>query len=486
MKVSFHTLGCKTNAYETQAVREQFQAAGYEIREFSDPCDVYVINTCAVTGEAARKSRQMTGRCKRKNPDALVVVTGCYAQEAGAELLTETMADLVVGNGEKTRIVSLVDQMIAAGRLSERPELLPETAGISDKRTEQVPAQTGSPAEHIYIKALERCREYERQNITAGQEGHVRAYVKIQDGCDRFCSYCLIPYLRGRSRSRSIEDILQEATALTGAGYKEIVLTGIDISSFRDESCRKDVTVQAADGGSTGTGSQTDLAELIEQLGAVEGIERIRLGSLEAGIVSDDLIRRLSSVPAFCPHFHLSLQSGSDTVLKRMNRHYTAEEYADAVGIIRTYFPEAGITTDIITGFPGETEEEFEETVRFAERIGFSRLHVFPYSRRKGTRADRLPEQLPRAVKEERAGRLIRTGEALREAYESRLIGRCCRILAEECIPVDGQMYLAGYTPEYVRILIPAGDKAKQPGRMAEAVPKGFRNGILIAENSDF
>lgn len=444
MKVSFHTLGCKTNAYETQAVREQFQAAGYEIGEFSDPCDVYVINTCAVTGEAARKSRQMTGRCKRKNPDALVVVTGCYAQEAGAELLTETMADLVVGNGEKSRIVLLVSQMIGA------------------RQPENAPEQHDLPEERIYIKPLEHCREYERQSITAGQDGHVRAYVKIQDGCDRFCSYCLIPYLRGRSSSRRIEDILQEAGALACAGYKEIVLTGIDISSF------------------------PDLAELIEQIGAVEGIERIRLGSLEAGIVSDDLIRRLSSVPAFCPHFHLSLQSGSDTVLKRMNRHYTAEEYADAVGIIRTYFPEAGITTDIITGFPGETEEEFEETVRFAERIGFSRLHVFPYSRRKGTRADRLPEQLPRAVKEERAGRLIRTGEALREAYESRLIGRCCRILAEECIPVDGQMYLAGYTPEYVRILIPAGDEAKQPGRMAEAVPKGFRNGILIAENSDF
>ena len=436
MKVSFHTLGCKTNAYETQAIREQFLTAGYELGEFSEPCDVYVINTCAVTAEAARKSRQMTGRCKRKNPQALVVVTGCYAQEAGEELLRETMADLVVGNSEKNRILPLV-QDLAKGR--------------------------------TVVKDLSGCREYEKQSITLGQEDHVRAYVKIQDGCDRFCSYCLIPFLRGRSRSRDREDILQEVRDLAASGCQEIVLTGIDISSFR-----------------TGGEKGEDLVCLLEKLDRISGVERIRLGSLEEGIISKPFLERLVSVASFCPQFHLSLQSGSNTVLKRMNRHYTAQEFYQAVEMIRERFPNAGITTDIITGFPGETEEEFEETMAFARKTGFSRLHVFPYSRREGTRADQMPGQLTRAVREERAARLIRLGEQLREQYECRLIGKTCHILAEECVRTENGLFLAGYTPEYVRILLPVRTQPEKQetllNRIIPVVPKVFQDGCLIAE----
>ncbi|MBR3401306.1 MAG: tRNA (N(6)-L-threonylcarbamoyladenosine(37)-C(2))-methylthiotransferase MtaB [Parasporobacterium sp.] len=436
MKVSFHTLGCKTNAYETQAIREQFLTAGYELGEFSEPCDVYVINTCAVTAEAARKSRQMTGRCKRKNPQALVVVTGCYAQEAGEELLRETMADLVVGNSEKNRILPLV-QDLAKGC--------------------------------TVVKDLSGCREYEKQSITLGQEDHVRAYVKIQDGCDRFCSYCLIPFLRGRSRSRDREDILQEVRDLAASGCQEIVLTGIDISSFR-----------------TGGEKGEDLVCLLEKLDRISGVERIRLGSLEEGIISKPFLERLVSVASFCPQFHLSLQSGSNTVLKRMNRHYTAQEFYQAVEMIRERFPNAGITTDIITGFPGETEEEFEETMAFARKTGFSRLHVFPYSRREGTRADQMPGQLTRAVREERAARLIRLGEQLREQYECRLIGKTCHILAEECVRTENGLFLAGYTPEYVRILLPVRTQPEKQetllNRIIPVVPKVFQDGCLIAE----
>lgn len=445
MKVSFHTLGCKTNAYETQAIREQMEEAGWEIGEFSDPCDVYVINTCAVTREAARKSRQMTGRCKRQNPDALVVVTGCYAQEAGEELLSETGADLVVGNGEKTRILPMI--------LS----CFPGPDASSD---------------HLCLRDLSRCREYESQSITR-QAGHVRVYVKIQDGCDRFCSYCIIPYLRGRSRSRDPEAILQEVTRLAENGCREIVLTGIDISSYSFSE------------------KEISLGRLISRIGQVPGIERIRLGSLEVGIVTREFLDTVQKVQSFCPQFHLSLQSGCDSVLKRMNRHYTTQQYKEAVDLIREYYPDAGITTDIITGFPGETEEEFETTVRFAQEIRFSRIHVFPYSRRPGTRADRLADQLSHAVKDERARRLIAAAQKLQQEYEQTWIGKPCEILVEEAFCVASEIaqyekeavFLAGYTPEYVRITAETDMDLRKAqefiGRIVCVLPEQFRDGNL-------
>ena len=447
MRVGFHTLGCKTNAYETQAIREQMEQAGWEEGSFSEPCDVYVINTCAVTKEASRKSRQMIGRCRRLNQNALVVVTGCYAQEEGERLLSDTDADILVGNSEKNQILPLIQRC-----LKEREE----------GRTE---------SKKTVMKDLTHCREFEDQSISS-QKGHTRVYVKIQDGCDRFCSYCLIPYLRGRSRSRKPQDILREVRALAEEGCAEVVLTGIDISSFA-----------------------YDLTELICKIADIPGILRIRLGSLEEGIISRPFLERLCQVPSFCPQFHLSLQSGSDSVLARMNRHYQTRQYEDAVALIRKYYPEAGITTDLIAGFPSETEEEFQETLDFVQRIGFSRIHAFPFSVREGTRAEKMPGQLSKTVKEERTRMLIAAGAGLQEAYESRLIGTRCEILAEECISLtddqgQARTFLAGYTPEYVRILASAGtDHAKaekEVGRLVYVRPTGFgKERILLASRAD-
>lgn len=447
MRVGFHTLGCKTNAYETQAIREQMEQAGWEEGPFSQPCDVYVINTCAVTKEASRKSRQMIGRCRRQNPEALVVVTGCYAQEEGERLLPETGADILVGNSEKNQILPLILRCLEE-RKNGRPE-----------------------SRQAIVKDLMHCREFEEQSIS-GQKGHTRVYVKIQDGCDRFCSYCLIPYLRGRSRSREPQEVIREVRTLADKGCSEVVLTGIDISSY-----------------------DSDLPELIQRIGDVPGIVRIRLGSLESGIVGRPLLERLCQVPAFCPQFHLSLQSGSDGVLARMNRHYKTGEYEDAVAMIREFYPNAGITTDLIAGFPGETEEEFQETLEFIQRIRFSRIHAFPFSVREGTRAETMAGQLPKAVKEERTRILIAAGARLQEDYESRLIGTECEILAEECIEQTDdrgqtEVFVAGYTPEYVRILASAGTSLSEAeeciGRLMRVKPSGFgKERILLARSAD-
>jgi len=447
MRVGFHTLGCKTNAYETQAIREQMERAGWEERPFSQPCDVYVINTCAVTKEASRKSRQMIGRCRRQNPDALVAVTGCYAQEEGERLLFETGADILVGNSEKNQILPLILRCL-------------EERGNGRAESKQA-----------VVKDLMHCREFEEQNIS-GQKGHTRVYVKIQDGCDRFCSYCLIPYLRGRSRSRELQEILREVEALAGKGCSEVVLTGIDISSY-----------------------DSDLSDLIRRIGDVPGIMRIRLGSLESGIIQRGFLEKLFQVPAFCPQFHLSLQSGSDGVLARMNRHYKTAEYEEAVNMIREFYPNAGITTDLIAGFPGETEEEFRETLEFIQKIRFSRIHAFPFSVREGTRAEHMAGQLPKSVKEERTRILITAGAGLQQAYESRLIGTECEILAEECIAQKDdrgreELFAAGYTPEYVRILAPAGNSRSEAetciGRLLRVKPSGFgKERILLASSLD-
>ena len=465
MRAAFHTLGCKTNAYETQAIQEQFEAAGYEIADFAEECDVYVVNTCAVTHEAARKSRQMTGRCKKNNPDALIVMTGCYAQEAAQKIVEDGLADIVVGNSEKSKIISIV-----SNKIKEKGQ-----SGASQNASDFSTDESG-----ILVDDLTHCTTYENQNITS-QGSHVRAYVKIQDGCNRFCSYCLIPFLRGRSRSRYLSEIIDEVKTLAAAGYQEIVLTGIDISSFE---------IHEADEDAIGlkTSDEPAMYILMKKISEIPGIRRIRLGSLEAGIASEEMIEKLSSIKQFCPQFHLSLQSGCDSVLKRMNRHYTTEEFVGCVETIRRYFPAAGITTDVITGFPGETDEEFAQTVEYVKKIAFSRMHVFPYSRRKKTRADQLPDQLPKAVKEARARELIAVGEELRKEYESRLIGCKCEILVEEIIEdsATGRAYFAGYTPEYVRILADADIYGRnvEPlnqmvNQMLTVVPTEFADDIL-------
>lgn len=411
MKAAFHTLGCKTNAYETQAIREQFEQNGFQIVNFSEPADVYVVNTCSVTAVAAQKSRQMLHRCKKLSPECLVVACGCYAQEAAEKLLEDQYVDLVVGNNEKSGIAALV------------------LKSLKEK------------AAPLILNDLSGCREYETQTITnAGS--HVRAYVKIQDGCDRFCSYCIIPYLRGRSRSREPEEILSEIRTLTDNGIREIVLTGIDISDFRTEAKGKD--------------AGNALAELLLSIEEIEGVQRIRLGSLEAGILTEPFIRLVQKSRKLCPHFHLSLQSGCDETLKRMNRHYITDEFADVVRSLRQAFPDPAITTDLIAGFPGETEEEFQQTRDFVRQIRFAQMHVFPYSRRKGTRADRMEGQLTGAEKAKRAAELIAIGKELQTAYMKRFLGKPVLLLPEEAVQIHGENYLIGFTPEYIRAVVPA------------------------------
>lgn len=423
MKAAFHTLGCKTNAYETQAVREQFEQRGFQIVDFSEPADVYVVNTCSVTAVAAQKSRQMLHRCKKLSPECLVVACGCYAQEAAEKLLEDQYVDLVVGNNEKSRIAALV------------LEILQEKAGTL------VPDALQAKPAPLVLDDLSGCKEYETQTITnAGS--HVRAYVKIQDGCDRFCSYCIIPYLRGRSRSRAPEEILSEVRTLTGNGIQEIVLTGIDISDFHTDANRKDAGIA--------------LADLLLSIEEIEGVQRIRLGSLEAGILTEPFIQAVQKSRKLCPHFHLSLQSGCDETLKRMNRHYTTAEFADVVRSLRQAFPDPAVTTDLIAGFPGETEEEFEITKDFIRQIGFAQMHVFPYSRRKGTRADRMEGQLTGAEKAKRTAELIAIGKELQTAYMKRFIGKPVHLLPEEIVQIHEKKYLIGFTPAYVRAVVPA------------------------------
>ncbi len=406
MRAAFHTLGCKTNSYETQAVIEQFMEAGYEITDFSEPADIYIVNTCSVTAVAAQKSRQMLKRCRKLSPDAVVVACGCYAQEAKDALSKDSYVDLVVGNNEKSRIVDLIK---------------------------------GDAKEKVVVNDLSQNRDYEDQHIKEPGK-HTRAYVKIQDGCDRFCSYCIIPYLRGRSRSRRMDEIICEIADLSAAGYKEIVFTGIDISDYRPD---------ANDYGSSA------LAELVKRTAEMEGIERIRLGSLEAGVISKGFIEEISSCGKLCPQFHLSLQSGCDETLKRMNRHYISAEFAGSVALIREFFPDAAITTDIIAGFPQETDEEFEKTRDFIRKIGFARIHVFPYSRRKGTAADRLPGQLSKREKAKRAHILTEDAKKLQAEYAESFIGREVAILAEEQRIIDGKLFVEGYTRHYVRAAAP-------------------------------
>lgn len=406
MRVAFHTLGCKVNSYESQAITEQFINENYEIGQFSDFCDVYIVNTCSVTAEASRKSRQMLHRCKKINPDAIVIACGCFAQEAKAELLSDGAVDYVVGNNEKSQILKL----------------------ISEKQRERV-----------LVDDLTHCMDYENQMIT-NQGSHVRAYVKIQDGCNRFCSYCIIPFLRGRSRSRSQSDILEEVRTLAENGYKEVVLTGIDISDYQKN------------------GSEA-LAELIEKVNGISGIERIRLGSLEVSLITDNFVKRIAACSKICPHFHLSLQSGCEDTLKAMNRHYSPKEYAKAVEMLREIFSEPSINTDIIVGFPGETEENFEASRSFVEEIRFAESHVFPYSRRKGTRADQMRGQLSKAEKAKRVGRMMETTNSLTEEFVKQHVGQEAEILVEEEKTIGNEKYQIGFTKDYVKAGLKSDEK---------------------------
>jgi threonylcarbamoyladenosine tRNA methylthiotransferase MtaB len=402
------SLGCKVNAYETEAMREMFERAGYEIVEFKDTADVYVINTCTVTSIADRKSRQMLHQAKKRNPDAVVAAVGCYVQASAEVLLLDNAVDILLGNNRKAEIVSLVEQY--------------------QKKKDKAE----------YIEDIGKDGTYEQLTLSSTLE-KTRAFIKIQDGCNRFCSYCIIPYVRGRVRSREEADILAEISDLAKKGYQEFVLTGIHISSYGTDQ---------ADAG------QAPLARLIVSIGKIEGIERIRLGSLEPRIITEEFVKTIAGVRQFCPHFHLSLQSGSDSVLARMNRKYSAEEYYEGVLLLRKYFIHPAFTTDVIVGFPGETEQEYEETKNFVQKVGFTHIHVFKYSKRAGTKAALMPDQIFDEVKNSRSNELIAVAAAMGKEYKIWFMGKIEKILIEEEIWLDGKNYQVGHNKRYQKLAV--------------------------------
>lgn len=405
MKAALHNLGCKVNAYETEAMQQILEEAGYEIVPFSEYADVYVINTCSVTNMADRKSRQMLHRAKKQNPDAIVVGAGCYVQTKEAQALVDESIDIVIGNNKKHELVPLLREYEASHR---------KMACVADINHEK--------------------QAYEELSLSRTAE-HTRAFIKVQDGCNQFCTYCIIPFARGRVRSRELPDVLQEIRTLAKSGYREVVLTGIHLSSY-------------------GVDNGESLLHLIEAVHELEGIERIRLGSLEPRIVTDAFAKRLSELPKICPHFHLSLQSGCDTVLSRMNRRYDTAEYEAGCALLRRYFEHPAITTDVIVGFPGETDEEFETTERYLERIHFYEMHIFQYSRREGTKAAAMPDQVPEAVKKERSEKLLALGHRMSEEFRRYYLGGQVTALLEEEFFHDGKRYYTGYTKEYVKVAV--------------------------------
>ena len=442
--VAFCTLGCKVNQYETDAMRGSFEAEGYEVKEFSQEASVYVINTCTVTNMADRKSRQMMHRAKKKNPDGIIVAVGCYVQAAKEQLEEDTLIDLVIGNNMKSQVVQIVEQYIQDNRHTEDRD--------------------------AYVADIAHSHEYETMHIEMVSE-HTRAYIKIQDGCNQFCSYCIIPYARGRVRSRKMEDILQEVRNLTANGYKEIVLTGIHISSYG-----LDFEHTADEQEDYGPFKNSALIDLIEALSGIEGLERIRLGSLEPRIITENFVRRLCKVPQICPHFHLSLQSGCDETLKRMNRHYTTALYLEKCGILRQYFDRPALTTDVIVGFPGETEEEFAQTERFLETVHFSDMHIFKYSKRRGTKAADMPNQIDPQIQSVRSEKLIALGERMKDDFLEACKDQEQIVLIEEETEIDGTKYMSGHSKNYIRCAF------EMDGLVPNMVIKGTINSKLNEE----
>ena len=403
-KAALHNLGCKVNAYETEAMQHLLEEAGYEIVPFTQKADVYVINTCSVTNMADRKSRQMLHKAKKNNPDSIVVAAGCYVQTSEKEVLNDLSVDIVIGNDRKHDLVRLLEEY----SLDSVNDTVDD---INDGK-----------------------HDFEELFIDQTKE-HTRAFIKVQDGCNQFCSYCIIPYARGRVRSRRFENVIAEVERLAANGFKEVVLTGIHLSSYG-------VDFEEA----------TGLLELIQAVNAVKGIERIRLGSLEPKIVTEHFASELSKLDKICPHFHLSLQSGCDATLKRMNRKYTTKEYERGCELLRKYFVHPAITTDVIVGFPGETEEEFEQTKAYLEHIHFYEMHIFKYSKRKGTRAAVMPDQIDEQVKAARSEKLIALGHDMSKEFRKFYIGKNEEVLFEEKAVIGDKEYFVGYTKEYVKV----------------------------------
>lgn len=436
-KCALHSLGCKVNSYETQAMQKMMESAGYEIVPFGEEiADIYIINTCSVTNIADRKSRQMIHKAKKLNPEAVVAAAGCYVESAGDNI--DEDVDIVIGNNEKSHLIEILNEYFEH---------------MDKEKSVDIGKATG----------------FDELNIDSPLE-HTRAYVKIQDGCNRFCSYCIIPYVRGRIRSRKPDDVMAEIKRVAASGCKEVVLTGIHLSSYGLDF--KDSTVK--------------LIDVIEAVNRIEGIERIRLGSLEPLIVTEEFVRRLAKCKKICPHFHLSLQSGCDETLKRMNRRYNVDEYYKGVELLREYFPDAAVTTDVIVGFPGETEEEFNITKKYLEKVCFYEMHVFKYSRRKGTAADKMPDQIPENIKSERSTELLELNEILSNGYREKYIGKKVKVLLEENHIIENKKYIIGFTDTYVRVALENSEEKLYTNQIVNVrVKKLFEKDMVIgvAEN---
>lgn len=432
-KVALHNLGCKVNAYEVEAMQQLLEKAGYEIVPFTEGADVYLINTCTVTNIADRKSRQMLHKAKKMNPDAIVVAAGCYAQADTEKLKEDNAVDLILGNNQKTQIVEVLEE-------------------YEKEHSKQV-----------QVIEINHTKEYEELSIEQTAE-HVRAYIKVQDGCNQFCTYCIIPFARGRVRSRKIADVLREVETLASKGYKEVVLTGIHLSSYGVDFPKEE---------------RESLLSLIQAVSKVAGIQRIRLGSLEPRIITEEFLEGIVATGKVCPHFHLSLQSGCNKTLKNMNRRYSAQEYAEKCELIRKYYPAPALTTDVIVGFPMETEEDFEESYEFVKNIHFYETHIFKYSRRHGTKAAAMDGQLTEAVKAQRSEKLLELHDIRAKEYEEAMSGKTIELLLEEEIEEDGKMWYVGHSREYVRAVIEKTE-VHQVNDLVEAKVTGFVTDHLL------
>ena len=454
--VAFHTLGCKVNTYETEAMQQLMESAGYRCVEFGERADVYIVNTCSVTNIADRKSRQMLHRARKMNEDAIVVAAGCYVESAKNKIDEDLSIDIIVGNNNKNDIVNIINEY------------------LQDK------------IKNKFIIDINKETEYEEFNISKIND-HTRAFIKVQDGCNQFCSYCIIPFTRGRVRSRKMENIIDEVKSLSASGYKEIVLTGIHLSSygvdFLDESYNKRMEkLTQTEESDEEFVTKNELLCLIENIANISGIERVRIGSLEPRIIQENFIKSLSKIDKFCPHFHLSLQSGCDKTLKSMNRKYTADEFYEGVKLIRKYFASPAITTDIIVGFPGETKKDFEESKTFVEKVKFYETHIFPYSIREGTKAANMP-QVDGNEKVQRANILNEINLKNQKEFRTLRIGKEDELLCEEIFIKDGIEYFTGYTKEYVKVAVLNSD-LKTNDIVSGRIVDFLTDDILLLEKS--
>ena len=452
--VAFHTLGCKVNTYETEAMQQLMEAAGYRCVDFGEKADIYIINTCSVTNIADRKSRQMLHRARKMNEDAIVVAAGCYVESAKKRIDEDLSIDIIVGNNNKNEIVNIINEY------------------LQDKN------------ENKFIIDINKSSDYEEFHISKIND-HTRAFIKVQDGCNQFCSYCIIPFTRGRVRSRKIENIIEEVKKFADSGYKEVVLTGIHLSSygidFLDESYNKRMEwLTAREESDEEFVKKNELLNLIENISEVDGIERIRIGSLEPRIIKEDFIKSLSKINKFCPHFHLSLQSGCDRTLKSMNRKYSADEFYKGGEIIRKYFDSPAITTDIIVGFPGESKLEFEESKNFIEKVKFYETHIFPYSIREGTKAANMP-QVDGNEKAKRANILSEINLVNQREFRKLRLGKADEMLCEENFIKDNIEYYTGYTKEYVKVAVLKGE-LKANDIVRGKIVKFLTDDILLME----